>query len=131
MCHILVLDDDDLAEAVRSHFEPLGARVTSVADGYDALSAIVKRRPDVVVSGPVRSRPNGEQLVRMLRSQSVRIPAILVVQGDETHPHLPPLTTVVDSAHLTETIVRMAPRACAIPGLPPGTTHDPAAEGGY
>jgi two-component system response regulator MprA len=86
---ILVVDDDDEFRSIVEELLQLeGYTVTTARDGYQALSEVVRSRPDVIVSDVLMPPPDGIRLLEMLRSQGIRIPSILVSARTETRRHL-------------------------------------------
>ncbi len=78
---VLVADDDrDVADSLAQALELAGHRTAVARDGAEALSEVLRRRPDVLVLDlrmPLRS---GVEVVRDLARQGVA-PAIVVVTG--------------------------------------------------
>lgn len=79
--HILVVDDDtDSREFVTFVLEQTNAIVTTVASGFDALQAIARLIPDVIVSDIGMPDLDGYMLMRQIRTwspeQGGRIPAV-------------------------------------------------------
>jgi CheY-like chemotaxis protein len=77
---VLVVDDDaDARDLVTAVLEPCGANVTAVASVEEALCAIAKAQPDVLISDIGMAGEDGYALVRKLRAldpaQGGRIPA--------------------------------------------------------
>lgn len=109
MRHVLIVADNaacanDLVDGLRR----VGYRVSVTPDGYTALGAIGRARPDVIVSGGVR-------LAEMLRSQGIRIPFVLVPGHPEGLPHAADalLATPVRIDELAVTIARLLEDASA------------------
>lgn len=65
---ILVVDDEEnIVQLVRSILERQGYAVDTASDGVEALSAIFDRRPDLVVLDVMMPRMDGLTLVEHLR----------------------------------------------------------------
>jgi PAS domain S-box-containing protein len=78
---ILVVEDDpDTQELLKTLLERHGATVTTVGSGGDALSEIACSKPDVIISDIGMAGENGYDLIRKIRSMDPaaggRIPAI-------------------------------------------------------
>jgi PAS domain S-box-containing protein len=79
--HILVVEDDpDTQELLKTVLRRHGANVATVASSNDALSQIVSSKPDVIISDIGMAGENGYELIRKIRSMDPdtggRIPAI-------------------------------------------------------
>ncbi|AUX20250.1 two-component hybrid sensor and regulator [Sorangium cellulosum] len=78
--HVLMVDDEpDARELVTTVLERKGASITAVATVDEALSAIEREKPDVILSDLGMPGEDGYSLIRRLRAQSPerggRIPA--------------------------------------------------------
>jgi PAS domain S-box-containing protein len=78
---ILVVEDDpDTRELIKTVLERHGATVLTVGSGADALAKIGSAKPDVIVSDIGMAGENGYELIRKIRSMDPesggRIPAI-------------------------------------------------------
>jgi CheY-like chemotaxis protein len=78
--HVLVIDDEpDARELVRTILERCGAKVTVAASGADGLRAIAMHMPDVVVTDIEMPEEDGYTFVRRLRElppeQGGQVPA--------------------------------------------------------
>lgn len=113
MRHVLVVDDDDeireLLERLLSH---RGYQVTTARDGYHALTQVIRRRPDLIVSDVLMPPPDGVRLIEMLRSQGISIPTILITAYPLTRPHQADalLYKPLDVPLLLDTIARITGR---------------------
>ncbi|HEU4404528.1 MAG TPA: response regulator [Polyangiaceae bacterium] len=66
---VLVVDDDrDAREALRSVLEPCGVEVTTAASAAEALARFRERPPDVLVSNVGLPRDDGYALIRQVRA---------------------------------------------------------------
>lgn len=88
--HVLVVDDDaEARELIRTVLEYGGALVTVVATARDALRTLQRLTPDVVVSDIAMPHENGYWLIREMRELDAvkghRIPAIAITGHSGTH----------------------------------------------
>jgi signal transduction histidine kinase/ActR/RegA family two-component response regulator len=68
--HVLVVDDEDDARALmETALRQYGARVTLAAGAGEALAAIARERPDVVLSDVGMPHEDGFAMIRRLRAQ--------------------------------------------------------------
>ena len=76
--HILVVDDEPrIAEIARDYLERAGFRVTTAANGADALAMARSRRPDLIVLDLGLPQMDGLDVTRTLRKQS-NVPIIML-----------------------------------------------------
>jgi CheY-like chemotaxis protein len=77
---LLVEDDDDTREALRLALVSRGAQVTAAAGAKEALAAVQRALPDVVVSDIAMPDEDGYAFLRKLRSlkpeRGGRVPAV-------------------------------------------------------
>ncbi|MBI2203087.1 MAG: response regulator [Candidatus Rokubacteria bacterium] len=122
--HVLVVDDDpDTCELLAAVLGYYGAEVTAVASAEEALAAVDRTRPDVVVSDVAMPGVDGYALVRQLkeieRQRGWRLPAMALtaharasdseqafLAGFEAYVAKP-----VEPADLAQMIARLARRA--------------------
>jgi CheY-like chemotaxis protein len=88
--HVLVVDDDaEARELIRTVLEYGGALVTVVATARDALRTLQRLTPDVVVSDIAMPHENGYWLIREMRELDAlkghRIPAIAITGHAGAH----------------------------------------------
>jgi CheY-like chemotaxis protein len=88
--HVLVVDDDPEArELIRTVLEYSGALVTVVATARDALRNLQRVTPDVLVSDIAMPHENGYWLIREARAltavQGRRLPAVAVTAHGDAH----------------------------------------------
>ena len=79
MTHILVVDDEPMATDLLARFlSRCGYRVSTAADGVDALTVCDRDKPDLVLTDLRMPRMDGLELIRKLRAdrESVRIIAM-------------------------------------------------------
>lgn len=70
---LVVEDDDDSRDATTAILEVCGARATAVASVAEALSAIGREAPDVIVADIAMPVEDGFDLIRRLRDGSRRV----------------------------------------------------------
>jgi DNA-binding response OmpR family regulator len=76
--HILVVDDEPrITEITRDYLERAGFRVTTAANGADALAIVRSRRPDLIVLDLGLPKMDGLDVTRTLRTQS-NVPIIML-----------------------------------------------------
>jgi DNA-binding response OmpR family regulator len=69
MAHILVVDDEpEIVKLVAKLLEVRGHRVTIARDGQEALEAVAKERPDVLVLDLHLPKVDGFEVCRRLRA---------------------------------------------------------------
>ena len=88
--HVLVVDDDDdTRELVRTILEYAGALVTVAAGAPAALEVVARLSPDVILSDIAMPGADGYALLRQVRAstpeQAPRIPAIAVTAHGRVH----------------------------------------------
>ncbi len=82
---VLVVDDSrTVRRSARSCLEAEGCRVDTAADGFEALAAIVRLRPDVVVADIVMPRLDGYQVCALVRNNAefADLPVLLLSSRD-------------------------------------------------
>lgn len=86
--HILVVEDEvDLAEVIGFNLQREGYTFEHAANGNDALAAIERRRPDLLVLDRMLPRTTGDDVIVALKRdpQAARIPVImLTAKADES-----------------------------------------------
>ncbi len=82
---ILVVDDDPtVSDVVRRYLERAGFAVTLSADGYDALAAYERSRPDLVVLDLMLPGIDGLEVCRRLRGSASGVPIVMLTAlGEE------------------------------------------------
>jgi two-component system OmpR family response regulator len=91
--HLLIVDDEDnlrsmLAAALQHH----GFVVTTAADGREALAAIPKERPDLVLLDVMMPDLDGFEVCRRLRTEGDRTPVLFLTARDSTEDKVRGLT---------------------------------------
>lgn len=83
---VLVVDDDrTVSDVVCRYLEHAGYEVSHVGDGADALTAIARRAPHLVVLDLMLPKVSGLEVCRELRSAPQGVPIImLTARNDET-----------------------------------------------
>jgi CheY-like chemotaxis protein len=85
---ILVVDDEiDITETYALYFELHGFEIIKANNGFDALTAVATRVPDLVVSDCMMPGMDGVALSRQLRADArlARTPIILMSGAPERH----------------------------------------------
>jgi DNA-binding response OmpR family regulator len=82
---LVVEDDPDIAQLVAHYLEKAGFSTELLANGRDALSAIVARPPDVLVLDLMLPQVDGLEICRMVRSNTATaaIPIIMLTARAE------------------------------------------------
>jgi two-component system OmpR family response regulator len=91
--HLLIVDDEDnlrsmLAAALQHH----GFTVTTAANGRQALDAIPKDRPDLVLLDVMMPDLDGFEVCRRLRTDGDRTPVLFLTARDSTEDKVRGLT---------------------------------------
>ena len=73
---LVVEDDDDARELVRTALESAGASVDTVANAADARREMLTGLPDVLISDIRMAEEDGYSLMRSLREAGIVTPAI-------------------------------------------------------
>ena len=85
---ILVVDDDPgVRLALGKALRKAGYEVEEAADGEEALTAVRRRCPDLLVSDLVIPPPNGQQLASLCREQCPDTPLIFISGYSEDELH--------------------------------------------
>ena len=80
---ILVVDDEPLiAEVLKEHFRT-GYDVETALSGADALSAVARQRPDVVLLDINMPRMNGVEVLKAIKRIDGTIAVIMVTANDQ------------------------------------------------
>jgi two-component system OmpR family response regulator len=91
--HLLIVDDEDnlrsmLAAALQHH----GYKVTTAANGREALEVIPKDRPDLVLLDVMMPDLDGFEVCRRLRTDGDRTPVLFLTARDSTEEKVRGLT---------------------------------------
>jgi DNA-binding response OmpR family regulator len=81
MAHILVVDDEpDITKLISKIMETRGHRVSLARDGEEALAAVAKDRPDVVILDLNLPKMDGFEVCKRLKSdeQTKSIPIVML-----------------------------------------------------
>ena len=102
--HVLVVDDEPDPRALfRDVLEEAGARVTAVPSAREAIAAMERELPDVLVSDIMMPNEDGYWLieaVRALRRDGGRRPRALAITGDSRRHSRTRVLTAGYDAHL-------------------------------
>lgn len=86
---VLVVEDDEAINALVSRIlGDWGYEVRRAADGAEALDAILRDRPDLVLADVMMPRITGIDLVARLRDEGLAVPVVLVSAYDR-HRNMP------------------------------------------
>jgi CheY-like chemotaxis protein len=87
---VLVVDDHPSTRGLLARVLALeGFAVEEAADGWEALAAVVRTRPAVVVSDVRMPGVDGAELARRLRAQEPPVPIVLTSTDHGADPGLP------------------------------------------
>jgi len=85
--HVLLVDGDgEFRKALTAVLERAGYETVSVSSAEEALTAITRRRPDVVLTDVDLGGVSGYELCRQLRNERDDALGIIIVTGDRTEP---------------------------------------------
>jgi len=112
---LVVEDDDDARELVRTTLESAGAHVDAVASASDARRELLAEAPDVLVADIRMPEEDGYSLIRSLRRAGIQTPAIALTayarheDADAAHEagfqiHLP---KPVDAGRLVDAVASL------------------------
>lgn len=77
--HILIVDDDKaIRELLKDFFQELEYKITTAANGAEAVAAINTRSFDCVISDHVMPDMNGLELLEHLRKQNKNVPFLMI-----------------------------------------------------
>ena len=82
MTKVLIVDDDELFRAMLSEMvQREGYQVSTATNGNEALAAIERSRPDLVITDILMPEKDGIELIMELAQRESRIPIIAVSGG--------------------------------------------------
>lgn len=118
---ILIVDDEPVVREVLSgffehHYGPRGYRVETACDGTEALAAVRRRRPALILLDIDMPGMNGVEALRGVRAIDARIPVIMVtgnpsarvageVVKDGAYSYLPKPVKFQYLSHLAATVL--------------------------
>ena len=116
---VLVVDDElDIAEAVKSILEDEGYKVVTCANGREALDCLEETRPDLAIIDVMMPVMNGFETIRAIRnSQAFASLPVLVMSAIDPSVRPPDggwagfLKKPFSLEHLLEQVHRLAPLA--------------------
>ncbi|GCD98713.1 response regulator transcription factor [Embleya hyalina] len=90
---LLVVDDEpNIRELLSASLRFAGFEVDSAADGADALAAVARCRPNLVVLDVMLPDLDGFEVVRRLRADGTRLPVLFLTAKDTTKDKITGLT---------------------------------------
>jgi DNA-binding response OmpR family regulator len=85
---ILVVDDDqDIVNSVRTVFEKTGYRVVTASDGNAALALAEQEGPDLLVVDMMMPRKSGFLVLEKLKSRKDAGPRVIMITANEGSRH--------------------------------------------
>lgn len=80
---ILVVDDDaNICDILKTHFEKEGCEVITASDGVDGLAAFKANSPDLVLLDIMMPRVDGQQCLTEIRKESSKPVIMLTAKGE-------------------------------------------------
>ena len=89
---LVVEDDPNILELLSASLRLAGFEVATAADGFQALRAAQRHRPDLVVLDVMLPDLDGFEVARRLRSDDVRTPVLFLTARDATEDKVKGLT---------------------------------------
>jgi two-component system OmpR family response regulator len=89
---LIVEDDPNILELLSASLRFAGFDVTTAKSGLDAVTAVQRHRPDLVVLDVMLPDLDGFEIVRRLRSGGVHVPVVFLTARDETEDKIRGLT---------------------------------------
>jgi DNA-binding NtrC family response regulator len=84
MKRILIVDDDpDIRESLPGALSAIGAEIATVADGEEALAALARESPDIVLTDVRMPGLDGLELLRLLGERAPDVDVILMTAYDD------------------------------------------------
>lgn len=85
---ILIIDDDISAlDIVDYLFEDSGYSVERSVDGESAVESVAEIAPSVILVDLMMPKMNGQETVRQIRSQSIKVPIVAFTALDDPEVH--------------------------------------------
>lgn len=78
---ILIIDDErDLVEALRTHLESAGWKVLTACDGFEGIEKAKRHRPDLILLDLIMPNVNGYQVCHTIKHDATigKIPVIML-----------------------------------------------------
>lgn len=89
---LIVEDDPNILELLAASLRFAGFDVTTAKSGVDAVSAVQRHRPDLVVLDVMLPDLDGFEIVRRLRGGGLHTPVVFLTARDETEDKIRGLT---------------------------------------
>ncbi|SDL19358.1 two-component system, OmpR family, response regulator [Nonomuraea maritima] len=89
---LIVEDDPNILELLAASLRFAGFDVTTTKNGLDAVTAVQRHRPDLVVLDVMLPDLDGFEIVRRLRGGGVHTPVVFLTARDETEDKIRGLT---------------------------------------
>jgi two-component system OmpR family response regulator len=89
---LIVEDDPNILELLAASLRFAGFEVTTAKSGFDAVTAVQRHRPDLVVLDVMLPDLDGFEIVRRLRGGGVHTPVVFLTARDETEDKIRGLT---------------------------------------
>nr|SBP01336.1 DNA-binding response regulator [Nonomuraea gerenzanensis] len=89
---LIVEDDPNILELLAASLRFAGFDVTTAKSGLDAVAAVQRHRPDLVVLDVMLPDLDGFEIVRRLRGGGVHTPVVFLTARDETEDKIRGLT---------------------------------------
>jgi len=81
---ILIVDDDEnITSLLKKYFSNENFTVITAADGVEAVNAIKKNKPDVVVLDLMLPKMDGFEVLRQTRKAGLNLPVLMLTSRDE------------------------------------------------
>mgnify|MGYP003341122470 CR=1 FL=1 len=112
---VLVVDDDtSIRLLLQAALEDEGYAVEAAANGREALDAILRDAPDLMLLDMAMPRMSGDELLSVLHERHVKVPAI-VISAQQAAPRDGCIAAVgrkpFDLVELIDTVSRVGARA--------------------
>ncbi|TMR09174.1 response regulator transcription factor [Nonomuraea turkmeniaca] len=91
--HLLIVEDDpNILELLAASLRFAGFDVTTAKSGFDAVAAVQRHRPDLVVLDVMLPDLDGFEIVKRMRGGGVHTPVVFLTARDETEDKIRGLT---------------------------------------